>query len=96
VQGTYGVNVTRYQTFAGDLLVHLHPQFRQLPHMRDSMLVVDFPDLEYRYLDGRDTSLLENRQNNDEDLVKHEYLTECGLELKQDLTHAYITNWQSI
>jgi len=96
VQGTYGVNVTRYQTFAGDLLVHLHPQFRQLTHMRDSMLVVDFPDLEYRYLDGRDTSLLENRQNNDEDLVKHEYLSECGLELKQDLTHAYIKNWSAI
>ena len=96
VQGTYGVNVTRYQTFAGDLLVHLHPQFRLLPHMRDSMLVVDFPDLEYRYLEGRDTQLLENRQNNDEDLVKHEYLSECGLELKQDLTHAYITNWQSV
>jgi len=96
VQGTYGVNVTRYQTFAGDLLVHLHPQFRQLTHMRDSMLVVDFPDLEYRYLDGRDTQLLENRQNNDEDLVKHEYLSECGLELKQDLTHAYIKNWSAI
>ena len=96
VQGTYGVNVTRYQTFAGDLLVHLHPQFRQLSHMRDSMLVVDFPDLEYRYLEGRDTQLLENRQNNDEDLVKHEYLSECGLELKQDLTHAYIKNWGAI
>ena len=96
VQGTYGVNLTRYQTFAGDLLVHLHPQFRQLSHMRDSMLVVDFPDLEYRHLDGRDTQLLENRQNNDEDLVKHEYLSECGLELKQDLTHAYIKNWQAI
>ena len=96
VQGTYGVNLTRYQTFAGDLLVHLHPQFRQLSHMRDSMLVVDFPDLEYRHLDGRDTQLLENRQNNDEDLVKHEYLSECGLELKQDLTHAYIKNWTAI
>ena len=96
VQGTYGVNLTRYQTFAGDLLVHLHPQFRQLSHMRDSMLVVDFPDLEYRHLDGRDTQLLENRQNNDEDLVKHEYLSECGLEMKQDLTHAYITNWDAL
>jgi hypothetical protein len=96
VQGTYGVNLTRYQTFAGDLLVHLHPQFRQLSHMHQSMLVVDFPDLEYRHLDGRDTQLLENRQNNDEDLVKHEYLTECGLEMKQDLTHAYITNWGAL
>ena len=34
VEGAYGVNLTRYATFAGDLMVHLHPQFRQLPHMK--------------------------------------------------------------
>lgn len=93
VDGSYGVNLTRYKTFAGDLMVHLHPQFRQIPGMRDSMVIIDFPDLCYRYLDGRDTHLLENRQGNGEDAVKHEYLTECGLELKQDKTHAIIKNW---
>jgi len=93
VQGAYGVNLTRYQTFAGDLMVHLHPQFRQVPGMKDSMIIIDFPDLVYRYLDGRDTQLLENRQGNGEDSVKHEYLTECGLELLQDKTHCYIKNW---
>lgn len=93
VQGAYGVNLTRYNTFAGDLMVHLHPQFRQVPGMREAMVIVDFPYVTYRYLEGRDTQLLENRQGNGEDRVKHEYLTECGMELLQDKVHAYIKNW---
>ena len=95
-EGAYGVNLTRYNTFAGDLLVHLHPQFRQVPNMKNAMVVIDFPYLTYRYLEGRDTQLLENRQSPDADAVKHEYLTECGLELLQDKVHAYIKNWSAI
>ena len=94
-EGAYGVNLTQYKTFAGDLLVHLHPQFRQVPGMKTAMVIVDFPYLNYRYLEGRDTQLLENRQAPDADSVKHEYLTECGLELLQDKTHAYIKGWAS-
>tara|TARA_Y100000022_G_scaffold138072_1_gene120066 strand:+ start:857 stop:2053 length:1197 start_codon:yes stop_codon:yes gene_type:complete len=93
VDGTYGVMLTRYQSFAGDLMVHLHPQFRQIPGMKNAMVIVDFPYLSYRYLEGRDTQLLENRQSPDLDAQLHEYLTECGLELIQDKTHAYIKNW---
>lgn len=95
VEGGYGVNLTRYNTFAGDLMVHLHPQFRQIPGMDDAMVIVDFPYLKYRYLDGRDTALYENRQGNGVDGSIHEYLTECGLELLQDKTHTYIKNWSS-
>jgi len=95
VQGAYGVNLTRYNTFAGDLMVHLHPQFRQIPGMDDAMVIVDFPYLKYRYLEGRDTALYENRQGNGVDGAIHEYLTECGLELLQDKTHTYIKNWSS-
>jgi len=95
VEGAYGVNLTRYATFAGDLMVHLHPQFRQLPHMKNAMVIIDFPYLVYRYLEGRDTQLLENRQAVDADSVKHEYLTECGLELLQDKVHAYIKGWNA-
>ena len=94
-EGAYRVNLTRYNTFAGDLLVHLHPQFRQVPGMKNAMIIVDFPYLSYRYLEGRDTSLLENRQSPDADSVKHEYLTECGLELLQDKVHTYIKNWST-
>ena len=33
IDGAYGVNITSYNTTAGQLLVHLHPQFRQIPTM---------------------------------------------------------------
>jgi len=95
VEGAYGVNLTRYSTFAGDLMVHLHPQFRQIPGMDTAMVIVDFPYLSYRYLEGRDTQLLEGRQNPGADTEVSEYLTECGLELMQDKVHAVIEGWSS-
>lgn len=96
VEGSYGVNFTRYRTFAGDLMVHLHPQFRQVPGMKNAMVFIDFPFLKYRYLESSDTQLLENRQGNGEDRKKSEYLTECGLELTQDKVHHYLTNWVTL
>ena len=95
VEGAYGVNLTRYSTFAGDLMVHLHPQFRQIPGMDTAMVVVDFPYLVYRYLEGRDTQLLEDRQSPGADTRISEYLTECGLELTQDKVHAVIEGWSA-
>ncbi len=96
IDDTYGINFTNYQTFAGDLMVHLHPQFRQVPGMDNAMIILDFPYLKYRYLDGRDTQLLRDRQAPDLDAKKHEYLTECGLELTQDKVHTYIKNWTTL
>jgi len=96
IDGTYGINFTQYQTFAGDLMVHLHPQFRMVPGMDDAMVIIDFPYVKYRYLEGRDTSLLRDRQAPDLDAVKHEYMTECGLELTQDKVHTYIKNWTTL
>jgi hypothetical protein len=93
IDDTYGISISKYHTFAGDLMVHLHPQFRQIPGMDDAMIIIDFPHLKYRYLDGRDTQLLRDRQAPDADQVKHEYLTECGLEMTQSKTHTYIKNW---
>lgn len=110
VEGTYGVNLTGYKTFAGDLLIHMHPQFRMMSpggvggvttadgiaHMANAMVVVDFPYVKYRYLEGRDTQLLENRQGTSEDRKMHEYLTECGLELVQEKVHSFVYNWRTI
>ncbi len=96
IDDSYGINFTQYQTFAGDLMVHLHPQFRQVPGMDNAMIILDFPYLKYRYLDGRDTQLLRDRQAPDLDAKKHEYLTECGLELTQDKVHTFIKNWTTL
>ena len=95
VDGTYGVNVTRYATMAGDLMVHLHPQFRQVPGMDSAMVIIDMPHVKYRYLEGRDTQLLRDRQGNGVDGVIHEYLSDCGLDLTQDKVHTYIKGWQT-
>ena len=96
VDNAYGVKFTRYQTFAGDLLVYMHPMFRQVPQMETTMIVLDMPNLKYRYLQNRDTNLQRNIQNNDVDGVKHQYMTECGLEMTQAKVHAVVKNWQGV
>lgn len=96
VDNAYGVKFTRYTTFAGDLLVYMHPMFRQVPQMQETMIVLDMPNLKYRYLQNRDTNLQRDIQNNDVDGVKHQYLTECGLEMTQAKVHAVIKNWNTV
>ncbi len=96
VSGSYGVSMTKYSTFAGDLLVHLHPMFRQIPDMNDAMVILDMQYLKYRYMEGRDTMLQKNIQAPDMDGVKHQYLSECGLELTQGKVHSIIRNWNAV
>lgn len=96
VGGAYGVSMTSYNTFAGDLMVHLHPMFRQVPGMESTMIIVDLPYLNYRYMKGRDTQLKRNVQGNDADAAKHYYLTECGLEMTQSKVHHVIKNWTKL
>jgi hypothetical protein len=95
VDNAYGVSFTRYTTFAGDLLVYLHPMFRQLG-MNESAVILDMPNINYRYMAGRDTQLLRDIQNNDFDGVKHMYMSECGLELLQSKPHHVIKNWSAV
>jgi len=96
VSGSYGVSMSRYSTFAGDLLVQLHPMFRQIPSMANSMVIVDLPYIKYRYMKGRDTKLQKNIQTPDFDGVKHQYMTECGLELTQGKVHTIIKGWNAV
>ena len=96
IEDTYGVSLTGYETFAGTLAVHLHPQFRMVPGMDNAAVIIDFPYRKYRYMEGRDTQLLRDRQSNDLDAVKHEYLTECGLEIATRQGSHYIKNWNLV
>ena len=96
VAGSYGVSMSRYSTFAGDLLVNLHPMFRQIPAMENAMVILDMNHVKYRYMEGRDTKLQKNIQSNDFDGVKHQYITECGLDLLQGKVHTVIKNWNSV
>lgn len=96
VSGSYGVQMSRYSTFGGDLLVQLHPMFRQLPDMANTMVIIDLPYVKYRYMKGRDTKLQKNIHPTDFDGVKHQYLTECGLELTQGKVHTIIKGWDAV
>jgi hypothetical protein len=52
--------------------------------------------VKYRFLQNRDTRLYRNIQLPDEDSVKHQYMSECGLELLQGKPHAIIKGWNDI
>ncbi len=93
IEGAYGVNITSYNTSSGQLLVHLHPQFRQIPSMAEAMVIIDMSQVKYRYLQGRDTQLLRDRQGPGVDATTSEFLSDCGLELMQDKVHAFIKGW---
>lgn len=96
IDNAYGVSFTRYTTYAGDLLVYMHPMFRQVAGLEQQAIILDMPHLKYRYLEGRDTSLVRDIQNNDFDGVKHMYMTECGLEMTHSKVHHVIKNWAAV
>lgn len=96
IDNAYGVSLSRYTTYAGDLLVMMHPMFRQVPGMDKEMVVLDMAELKYRYMQGRDTQLIRNIEAPDFDGVKHMYQTECGLEMTQAKVHHRIKNWGAV
>jgi len=61
IDNAYGVSLTRYTTYAGDLLVYMHPMFRQTG-MTEEMVILDMGELKFRYLQGRDTQLIRDGQ----------------------------------
>ena len=91
-EDTYGMDVTRHVTPFGTLYYKSHPLMSQNPLLRNNILILDIPNMVYRYLNGRDTELLTGRQPNDADYRKDEWLTECGLELRMPASHMYIQN----
>lgn len=88
----YGMDLRKLVTPFGTLYLKTHPLMSQNSVLRYNMLIVDVPNLKYRYLRGRDMDLLTNRQNNDEDARKDEWFSECGLELDMPESHMYIQN----
>jgi hypothetical protein len=96
IDNAYGVSLSRYTTYAGDLLVMMHPMFRQVPGMAEEMIVLDMAELKYRHMQGRDTSLIRNIEAPDFDGVKHMYQTEAGLEMTQAKVHHRIKGWSAV
>jgi hypothetical protein len=93
-ESTYGMNVNTYTGPFGTLRMVYHRLLSGTKYGGYGILV-DMSNVAYRYLDNgdvqRDTKLLPNRQPNDQDGRKDEYLTECGFQVKMQQTHAVLT-----
>jgi len=88
--GAFGHKVFTIETVHGTMHLVKEPLFRGIS--ANFMAMVDMSKVSYRPLVGnginRDTSILTNVQNSDEDLRKDMVLTEAGLEITLPESHA--------
>jgi hypothetical protein len=91
---TYGMNVTHYTSPFGSLNLVYH-RLLEGQKYGGYLIIIDMAQVAYRYLANdevsRDTKVLPNRQPNDQDGTKSEYLSEVGLKFGLQRTHALIT-----
>jgi hypothetical protein len=91
-ESVYGVKVVEWITPFGRLLFKVHPLMSQNSTFRSWAFVVDTKNLKYRALKGRDTQYLKDRQNPGLDAILDELMTESGLEVNHESTHAVWKN----
>ena len=87
---SYGLNIQRYITPHGTLMLKAHPLFNENPSFKDWGLIIDPKFVRYRYLRGRDTKYEPNVGNPGDDARKDQYISECGLELSHEVAHAVL------
>ena len=88
-EGAFGHSIMQLNTVHGDMSIIREPLFRSMSG--GMMLLADMGQLSYRPLVGnginRDTHVITNVQQGDEDLRKDTILTEAGLEVNIPETH---------
>lgn len=87
---TYGMDVTHYTSPFGSIDVVYH-RLMEGTKYGGYIIIVDMNEVAYRPLTNRDTKLQMNRQPNDQDGKKDEFITEAGLRFGLQRTHALIT-----
>lgn len=86
----YGMDLRGISTPFGTIWLKTHPLFKG-PQVNDA-LVIDLPNLKWRPYTNADTQLLKNRQPNDADYRKDEWLTEATVEVRYPESHMYLQN----
>ena len=88
--GSFGHSIMQINTIHGDLSLVAEPLFRGISS--GYLCLVDLDQVAYRPLVGnglnRDTHIITNVQQADEDLRKDMIITEAGLEITIPETHA--------
>lgn len=92
---TYGVQLKRYLTTHGDLLLSIHDGFKDAPYTGYGV-VVDLANVKWRYMQddqgrSRDALLRTNIEDPSADGWVDEYLSEAGLHTMLEKTHAVLT-----
>jgi hypothetical protein len=89
-ESTYGMNVTQFTGPFGTVKTVYHKLLEGVK-FGGYIIVIDLEEIAYKPLTNRDTKLLPNRQPNDQDGRKDEFLTECGLKFGQQRKHGVIS-----
>lgn len=92
----FGWDIVTYNSPFGSVHFKTHPLFSQNASLRYSALILDVWNLIYRYMDGRDTTLLKMRQPNNADYREDEWFGELGLELRFPESHMFISNFRAV
>lgn len=90
----FGYEYTKYSSPFGTVIFKVHPLFSMNATLRYSLLVLDPGNLKYRYMIGRDTKQLRNRQPNNADYREDEWFGELGLELLFPESFMFMHNLQ--
>ena len=87
----WGMAFSEYRMPQGTIFLKTHPLLNRHALYKNSMFLLDMSALKYRPRAGRDTKMVDNVQNKDEDLVRGYWQTDAGLEVKYGgLTCGYI------
>lgn len=92
----YGIKIKEWITPLGSIALMTHPLFNHEPTTRRAMVIIEPANLEYRYINNRDTKFIAenigktNTGYTRRDGVKEEFLTECGLEYHHPLGWAFL------
>lgn len=79
----------------GDIHFVVHPLFRRDPERKYWLMFIDFGNLKWFYMKGRNTILRESVQDNDEDIRKDLFLTNGGVRVMFPESHMIIKNVKS-
>lgn len=92
---TYGISVMQWVSPFGLVNIVLQNIFTEVTTYAGYAYLLDMEGKEYRYLTGRDTKLKTNIQANDADAEEDEYISECGLEHRQEKRDSLLYNTTS-
>lgn len=97
----YGIDVMKWVTPLGTINLITHPLFSQEPTTRNIGVIVEPENLNYRYINNRDTKFIAetigktNTGYTRRDGIKEEFLTEAGLEYHHPVSWAYLSGFGS-